>query len=205
MTENPNNALSRSAFEESLARAYPVILNRLASRFNDPQLAEEVSVDSLGWAFEKWRADPEYFRTHDLTAWSSRLAAWRALDRLRERTRHRPLPDEHPLDGDDFIPSPSVHPRRESASESLLRDREITWNCLQKLSNEDRAILQGYYYDGFTDQELGSALFGPSASTQANGLKVWRRRQRAHARLRELLVNGGIDPTDWSNPGGQAL
>jgi DNA-directed RNA polymerase specialized sigma24 family protein len=205
MTENPNNVLSRSAFEESLARAYPVVLNRLAARFNDPQLAEEVSVDSLAQAFEKWRTDPGYFRTHDLAAWSSRLAAWRALDRLRERTRHRPLPDEHPLDGDDFTPAPAVLPRRQPDTEALLRDREITWNALQKLPTEDRAILEGYYYDGSTDQELGAMLFGPSASAQANGLKVWRRRQRAHARLRELLVADGIDQGDWSNPGGQAL
>src|SRR5271166_413026 len=197
MRENRNEALSRSAFEESVTQAYAVVFNRLSARFGDPQLAEEVSVDSLARAFEKWRADPTYFRTHDLAAWSSRLAAWRALDRLRERTRLRPLPEERPLDGDDFTPSPNVLPRQESAPEGLLRDREITWNSLQKLDEEDRAILSGYYYDGSTDQELGAELFGPTASTQANGLKVWRRRQRAHARLREVLIDEGIDLGVW--------
>ena len=100
---------------------------------------------------------------------------------------------------------PMVHPRRENLSDDQNRDREVAWNCLEKLDAEDRAILSGYYYDSRTDQELGAELFGPSSSTQANGLKVWRRRQRAHARLRELLLECGIDPADWNGTGGQAI
>jgi DNA-directed RNA polymerase specialized sigma24 family protein len=205
MTKNRNEGLSRLAFEESVTQAYAVVYNRLSARFNDPQLAEEVSVDSLAQAFEKWQADPSYFRTHDLAAWSSRLAAWRALDRLRERTRLRPLPEEHPLDGEERTAGPAVHSRRENLSDAQDRDREVAWNCIENLDPEDRAILSGYYYDSRTDQEIGADLFGPSSSTQANGLKVWRRRQRAHARLRELLIEGGIDPADWGGPGGQAI
>jgi len=40
---------------------------------------------------------------------------------------------------------------------------------------------------------------------QANGLKVWRRRRRACARLRVLLLASGIDLGDWSSTGGQAV
>jgi DNA-directed RNA polymerase specialized sigma24 family protein len=205
MTENRNQGMSRSAFEELAPRVLTVVFNRLSARFHDPQLAEEVSIDSLSQAFEKWRADPDYFRTHDLIAWSSRLASWRALDRLRERTRRRPLPQEHPLDGEERSSVPVVRARQENLSDNQNRDRQTVWDCIQELDPEDRAILAGYYYDSHTDQELGADLFGPAASTQANGLKVWRRRQRAHDRLRELLIDGGIEPADWSGPGGQAL
>ena len=204
MTNNHALAMSRPELEKSLAQAYPVVFHRVSARFKDPQLAEEVSVDSLSKAFEKWQNDPGYFQTHDLTAWSSRLAAWRALDRLRERTRHRPLPEES-LDRDEAAPCSAVTPRRENAPESRARDWEITWDCIEQLEAEDRVIVSGYYYDGLTDQELGDALFGASSSTQANGLRVWRRRQRAHDRLRERLIEGGIDPAEWSNPGGQAV
>jgi DNA-directed RNA polymerase specialized sigma24 family protein len=205
MTENRNEGIGRSAFEASLAQVYITVYSRVSARFGDPQLAEEVSVDSLAQAFEKWRADPAYFRTHDLTAWSSRLASWRALDRLRERTRLRPLPEEHPVEGEESPAAGPMVSRRENAGEDRVRDWELTWKCIQKLDPEDRVILSRYYYDGWTDQQVGAELFGPSASPQANGLKVWRRRQRAHARLRELLLAGGIDPGDWSAPGGQAV
>jgi DNA-directed RNA polymerase specialized sigma24 family protein len=197
--------LSRSAFEESVARAFPEVLSRLAARFKDAQLAEEVSVDSLAGAFEKWREDPRYFLTHDLVGWSSRLAAWRALDRLRERTRHRPLPDERPAEGGEPGWVPSIPSENDDPKVARLLDREIAWECIQKLDPEDRAILTGYYYDRLTDQELGAELFGGSASVQANGLKVWRRRQRACARLRVLLLASGIDPGEWSSMGGQAV
>jgi DNA-directed RNA polymerase specialized sigma24 family protein len=204
MTKIHSDEMSRQELEASLTQAYPVVFNRISGRFKDPQLAEEVSVDSMTQAFEKWRDDPGYFQTHDLTAWSSRLASWRALDRLRERTRFRPLPEEA-LDKEELPSTSTVQPRQENASDSRVRDWEITWNCLQQLDQEDRGILSGYYYDGLTDQELGEELFGTLSSTQANGLKVWRRRQRAHARLRELLIEGGIDPAEWSSPGGQAV
>jgi DNA-directed RNA polymerase specialized sigma24 family protein len=205
MRDNRKVGLSRSAFEASVARAFPMVLNRLAARFKDAQLAEEVSVDSLAHAYEKWREDPGYFQTHDLVGWSSRWAAWRALDRLRERTRHRPLPDEHLADGAEPGGMPSIPSHHDDGIAERLRDREIAWQCIQKLDPEDRAILTGYYYDRLTDQELGAELFGGRASVQANGLKVWRRRQRAHARLRALLLASGIDPGDWSSTGGQAV
>jgi DNA-directed RNA polymerase specialized sigma24 family protein len=205
MKDNRSAGLSRSAFEESVARAFPEIFNRLAARFNDTQLAEEVSVDSLAGAFEKWLEDPAYFQTRDLVGWSSRRAAWRALDRLRERTRHRPLPEERTADGGEPGWIPSIPSHYEEFHVDRLHDRELTWKCIQKLDPEDRAIITGYYYERLTDQELGASLFGGSASVQANGLKVWRRRQRACARLRVLLLASGIDPTDWSGAGGQAV
>ncbi len=205
MKSNRNEGLSRLAFEESVARAFPVVLGRLSARFKDAQLAEEVSVDSLTHAFEKWREDPGYFQTHDLVGWSSRLAAWRALDRLRERTRLRSLPDESPIDGSESGWALSVPAQHDDPHADWLHDREIAWKCIQKLDPEDQAILTGYYYERRTDQELGVELFGDSASVQANGLKVWRRRRRACARLRMLLLASGIDPGDWSCTGGQAV
>jgi DNA-directed RNA polymerase specialized sigma24 family protein len=204
MKDNRSEGQSRSAFEELVARAFPVVLNRLAARF-DAQLAEEVSVDSLAGAFEKWLEDPRYFQTHDLVGWSSRRAAWRALDRLRERTRHRPIPDERRGDGVEPGWIPSIPSQDEHIKAERLHDREIAWKCIQKLDPEDRAIITGYYYDRLTDQQLGTSLFGDSASVQANGLKVWRRRQRACARLRVLLLASGIDPGEWSGTGGQAV
>src|ERR1700722_3526726 len=103
-----NERLGRSGFEDLITRAYPVVFNHLVSRFKDAQLAEEVSVDSLTHAFEKWRTEPNYFRAHSLVGWISRWATWRALDRLRERTRLRPLPEERLLEGGENVCVPSI-------------------------------------------------------------------------------------------------
>src|SRR5947209_8293708 len=139
MQGNRNHGLSRLAFEELCQKAYPMIYNRVSSRFADPQLAEEVSVDSLTQAFEKWRTDPAWFCQHDLTAWSSRWATWRALDRLRERTRFRPLPEERAQD--ERVAVVGVRPRRENVPEAQARDHQLAWDCLQRLDPEDRVIL----------------------------------------------------------------
>jgi DNA-directed RNA polymerase specialized sigma24 family protein len=187
--------MSRSSFEQSLANSFPVVFRRLTTRFGDEQLAEEVSLDCLSQAFELWRLDPAYFATHDLTAWASRRATWRALDRLRERARHRPLPEER---SDDDRAVAAVLPLREAAAEQVTRDRELTWQALQKLAPEDRAVLVAWYYDQLSDQEIGAALYGAGNGTaQARGLRVWRRRQRARARLRDLVIAEGVDAADW--------
>lgn len=195
--ETPDD--DRAAFEESLAATYPVLFNRLARRFGDEQLAEEVSQDCLSQAFEKWLAHPNYFATHDLTAWTSRRAAWRALDRLRERGRHRPLPEERPLDDEQErgLAAALAVPQSDEA-ERVMRDRHLTWEALQRLAPEDRDLLLAWFYDHRSDQEIGSDLFGEDDGTaQARGLRVWRRRQRAQARLKDLLIDVGIDPADW--------
>lgn len=185
--------LSRSAFEQSLATSFPVVFRRVHTRFGDAQLAEEVSLDCLAQAFEQWRVDPGYFATRDLTAWASRRATWRALDRLRDRARHRPLPEERE-DGATL----AYAPRHEAPSAEALRDRELTWAALGGLPAEDRDILIAWYYDQRSDQDIGEALYGAENGTaQARGLRVWRRRQRAQGRLRDALIARGIDPADW--------
>jgi DNA-directed RNA polymerase specialized sigma24 family protein len=197
MTQKPPEP--SAPFEESLAEALPVVYARLAARFRDEQLADEVSADCLVSAWEKHAADPDYFRAHDLTAWSSRRASWKAVDRLRQRVRLRPLPQEP--DG----PGEGVRARRPNAPEALARDRQLALECLQRLPEQERAVLVGHYFEGKTDVELGTALFGERGTPQARGLKVWRLRQKARTRLRDLLLAEGVDPSDWGGPGGLAV
>src|SRR5262245_1086959 len=157
MSTVPYQTMSWSAFKQSLATTFPVVFRRLNSRFGDEQLAEEVSHDCLSQAFELWRLNPGYFTTRDLTAWASRRATWRALDRLRDRARHRPLPEERGPD-DDERAGPAWRPRFEPVAPQELRDRELTWTALGKLAPEDRDILIAWYYDQRSDQEIGATL-----------------------------------------------
>lgn len=192
------------AFEKAIEAALPVLFQRLTRRYGDEQLAEEVSWDCLTQAYEVWRADPHYFANRDLTAWSSQRASWRALDQLRERGRFAPLAEEYLEEGEN-VHAPLIDPRDDEAGRRLERDREVVFTSLRQLDEQDRDILEGYYYDDLTDQEIGAQLYGQDGSEQARGLRVWRRRQKAHARLETILVDNGIDPTDYAPVAHQAV
>jgi len=191
--------MNLESFEHAMDEAFPVLYQRLYGRFRDPQLAEEVSRDCLSQAYELWLEDPAYFETHDLTAWSSVRANWRAIDRLRQRGRFAPLPDESPYDD---RPVATASPRPDPHNDSRMQDRLLTWEVLSRLDELDRKVLIGHYYDGRSDQDLGTELFGQVGTVTARGLRVWRIRQRAQARLRDLLLAGGVEPADYA---GQAL
>lgn len=195
--------MTTRAFEEALLAALPVVFERLARRYGDEQLAEEVSWDCLTRAFEVWLDDPEYFTAHDLTRWTSNRANWRALDVLRKRSRHAPLGDARGEDADHI--ASLADPREGEAARRLESEREAVFAGVQRLEEQDRAIVEGYYYDGHTDQEIGGLLYGDEGSEQARGLRVWRRRQKAQAQLRTILVEEGIDPSDFIPVAPQAL
>jgi len=176
MTASARDGFSWPDFEHAIASAYPVIYRRLAGRYHDPQLAEEVAWDSLTRAFEKLCDDPHYFDERNLTEWSSQLAGWRALDRLRRRTRTPSLA------GADC----RIEPGQQDA-------QALVWECLQRLDADDRDLLYASYYDDLGDQAIGVARYTDGTET-ARGLRVWRRRQKAQARLRDLLLEAGYEP-----------
>ena len=182
-------------FEQTLAAAYPVIYQRLAGRYRDPQLAEEVAWDSLTRAYEKLREDPHYFDERNLTEWSSQLAGWRALDRLRKRSRTPSLV------GDPFEDGHGVDRSARSGREDT---QALVWECLGRLDGDDRDLLCASYYDGLSDQAIGAIRYADGTDT-ARGLRVWRRRQKAQARLRDLLLEAGYEPASLESLGGQAL
>lgn len=192
------------AFERSLQEAFVVLRARLTRRYHDPQLAEEVSWDCLTQAYEVWRRDPSFFANRDLTAWTGQRATWRALDRLRERGRFAPLAEDQNAKPGDNI-AVLIDPTEAEDERRLARDRQTTWRSLQQMDDQDRAILEGYYYDEQTDQQIGSRLYGDEGSEQARGLRVWRRRRKAQERLRTLLEENGIDPTDYTPLASQAV
>jgi DNA-directed RNA polymerase specialized sigma24 family protein len=189
-------AMSPEAFERAIHAALPVLYQRLFGRFRDPQLADEVSRDCLSQAFELWRNDPAYFLKHDLTAWGSVRANWRAIDRLRQRARNAPLPDESPY---DERPVATACPRLDPHNDPHVLDRLATWEAINRLDELDRLVLIGHYYDGRSDQDLGAELFGEEGTRTARGLRVWRIRQRAQARLRDLLQAVGVEPGNYAS------
>lgn len=206
MAHHVNEDLRPPSFVEALQAAYPVLRDRLTRRFGDPQLAEEVGWDCLTHAYELWLARPGYFANRDLLAWTCQRAVWRALDRLRDRGRHTPLAEEHMGEElADAVAGPLLGVLDEEADRQRERDRQRTWDTLQKLDDLDRYILESYYYDDLTDQEIGDRLYGDETTEQGRGLRVWRRRKKAHARLKTLLIEGGMAPSEYAPLASQAV
>lgn len=195
--------MTTRTFEEALQAALPVVYQRLTRRYGDAQLAEEVSWDCLTQAYEVWREDPDYFANRDLTRWTSNRANWRALDVLRKRSRLASLAEE-PGDYGESLPT-LLDPRDDEQERRLLRDREAVFSSVRQLDEQDRFIIESYYYDGLTDQEIGTRLFGRNGSEQSRGLRVWRRRRKGHAQLQALVVKAGVDPADYTPGPHQAV
>ncbi|MFO0841085.1 MAG: sigma-70 family RNA polymerase sigma factor [Gemmataceae bacterium] len=195
--------MTTRTFEEALQAALPVVYQRLTRRYGDEQLAEEVSWDCLTQAYEVWREDPDYFANRDLTRWTSNRANWRALDVLRKRSRLASLAEERGDDGETF--PTLIDPRDAEEERRLQRDREAVFASVQQLDERDRFIVESYYYDGLTDQEIGRHLFGEEGSEQARGLRVGAAGRRGHAQLHALVVQAGVDAADYSSAPHQAV
>lgn len=167
----------RNAFVEQMEAIWPRITERLTRRFCDAQLAEEATWEALVRAFETYQDNPSTFDTEgaSLEGWVYRRAAWRAMDELRSRTRFSPLEvmeeEDTPLSFDATGDDPYA-----SLSE-----------CMAALGEQERSTLASYHFDGMTDQEIGTALYGQEGTVQNRGLKVWRVRQRLYHQMRERM------------------
>jgi RNA polymerase sigma factor (sigma-70 family) len=146
--------------------------------------AEEAMADALSKAWTVGRDDPEYFDSYaHLVNWLKQTARWKQIDRFRkaQRWRFRRLPADGATD-----PAPPGRQRW------TAEDVELLWDCLLRLSETDREVLLASYFDGLTDAEIGARLFGPTATSRALGLRVWRLRQATLVRLRRLLRAEGV-------------
>ena len=195
--------LTDSQIEDALAAALPRVARAMEASLRDKSLADEMASDSVSAAWEQWRRNPAYFAGRDLVGWATQRARWRATDTLRRRLRSAPLAEEHSHEESDAkapeVPAASQPDR--AAREELHR---FVYETVQMLEPEDRQLLEGMAYDNLTDQAMGNALYGPQDATQqARGLRVFRRRQRALARLGQLLREHGFDAEAWA--AGQAV
>jgi DNA-directed RNA polymerase specialized sigma24 family protein len=155
---------------------------RFAGRPNWP--SEEAMAEALSKAWNVGRDDPDYFDSYaHLVNWLKQTARWKHIDRFRRGQRHRSR--RLPADWADD-PAPPGRDRWTPEDVGLL------WDCLLRLSDEDREVLLASYFDGLTDARIGGRLFGPAASPRALGLRVWRLRQAALVRLRRLLRAEGV-------------
>jgi len=151
---------------ESLYRAYQAPVFSLAWRLcRSREDAEDVLQETF---IEVARSIGAYRGDGPLIAWIKRIAASKALMRLRKdkRTAADPLPDS-----DDLLPAPPAAPP--AARVDLER-------ALTQLSATARAVVWLHDVEGYTHDQIAAAM-GKTASFSKSQLA------RAHVRLRERL------------------
>ena len=99
-------------------------------------------------------------------------------------------------------PAPQAVPH--PADQARQGTQTLVWECLQRLDADDRDLLCASYYDDLSDQAIGATYYADGTDT-ARGLRVWRRRQKAQARLRDLLLEAGHEPAPFDLLNSQAL
>jgi RNA polymerase sigma factor (sigma-70 family) len=146
-------------------------------------LAEEATQEAARRAAER-TGSPGYFQSREhLRNWMMLVARRYASDRL-DRERASQLPEGHDV------------PQRPSSREEFFGR---VWDCFSRLPLQDQRILDWHYWDGMTDVQIAQILFDPSKGTPAAlGQRARKLRLAAEARLRECLLQHGIDPVDWN-------
>lgn len=154
------------------------LLVRKLSRMEDAQ-------DALGVTFLKaWRGRSTFRGESPAKSWLYTIATNVALDMLRVRRRREVERELELLDGDlpgavdTSTPDPASEVLR---GEQLAGAREAMAHALGRLPQDDRRLLQLFYYEGCSYQEIGS-LVGASFS------QIRGRLHRIRAKVKRDLV-----------------
>ena len=171
---------------EEIYRAYRAQVYTLALRLcRRPEDADEVVQDTF---LEIVRNLSSYRSEGSFSAWVRRIAANKALMRLRRESVRRAIP----LDGDSAtqgrdsasrpIPIDDSMPMRPVTSRvpAPVSERIDLESALRQLDDISRCVLWLYDIEGYTHREIGEMLGKTSSFSKS-------RLARAHSRLRELL------------------
>ncbi len=184
--------LSDEALVALVARADEEALTELYDRFGgvayglalrivrDPSLAEDAVQEGF---LAVWRSASRFFAERaKASTWILTLIHRRAVDLVRREQPRR----AEPLGA---APQATVEDTEEQAWLGLQRDR--VQEALRRLPDKQREALELAYYGGFTQSELADRLgepLGTIKSRMFSGL----------ARLRELLMEGGLEGDPWN-------
>ncbi len=169
-TANRDSRAFARLYERCAPHLYPMLLRMLKRQ----DWAEEVLQDCF---LRIWQKAESYTPERGAPmAWISSVARYRALDLLRSRRPEDEMPEEYE----------AVEPMWADTSEDPLRQAEAGQGmarlrgCLEGLQTEQRRSVLLAYYEGYTHQELTSAMKAPLGT-----VKSWVR--RGLAQLRDCL------------------
>jgi RNA polymerase sigma factor (sigma-70 family) len=184
--------LSDEALVALVARAEEAALAELYDRFGrvayglalrimrDPALAEDAVQESF---LAVWRSAGRFVAERGrASTWILTLVHRRAVDIVRREQRRR----ADPLDA---APVATSETTEEEAWLRLRRTR--VQEALRQLPDKQREAIELAYYGGFTQSELADRLGEPLGTIKS-------RMFAGLARLRELLVEPGLEEEQWN-------
>ena len=133
----------------------------------DRSLAEEVVQQTF---VQAWRAASRFDDSKDPAPWLYAIARRAAVDAYRRERRHR-------LDRDEEAEIVALPP----SFEGLWEAWEVR-SALEKLTEDERSVIEATHYRGFTHEEAADELGVPVGTIKS-------RSHRAHKRLAVLLAH----------------
>lgn len=133
----------------------------------DRTLAEDVVQQTF---VQAWRAASRFDETKDPAPWLYAIARRAAVDAYRRERRHR-------VDREEEAEIVALPP----SFEGLWEAWEVR-SALDKLSAEERSVIEATHYRGFTHEETADELGVPVGTVKS-------RSHRAHKRLAVLLAH----------------
>jgi RNA polymerase sigma factor (sigma-70 family) len=170
------------AYPQGYRLVYRYLRRRGLRHARAADLAEEATQEAARRAAERI-GSPGYFASREnFCGWLVTVARNHARDMLAHE-RIGQLPPG---------PDPPQPPSSHEAVASV-------WQCFQQLPLLDQRILDLYYWDRLTHEQIALIIIDPApAAPEPLGQRCRRLRLKALARLRVILLRSGIDPVDWN-------
>lgn len=159
---------SRSAFEHLVRHHQDMVYSVAYGVLDDRDRAKDVAQEVFS---RVWRSIARFDGKSKLSTWIYRITYNKCLDEVRSRSRFRAFAERFKSRSDENY-SGQIHGF----------EKELVHKALQKLREQDRALLAFYYLE-----ELDMAELEEVTGIAANTLKT--RLHRARTRLREILEN----------------
>ena len=153
---------------EWLVAVYPRLLRHLQGFRNSRTWAEDAAQHAVAQALGRIEA---LRRSPNPLGWLLVTGRHYTFDRIQERHARGSL-------------SPYAIDDRRSGRGEVIR---AVWEGLQQLPEQGRAILEWYYFEGLTDEQIGLAIF-TTGTPQARGQRARKCRLKAEAQLRSILL-----------------
>lgn len=162
--------LARALYEEH----GPALEGWAYSRFDDPQLAEEVVQETVLAAWRKYdQYDPAIGSER---AWMFGIARNVAATRYQRNLRHLRAVPTHPVSDSGL----------DDAELARVAERSLIADALRALSPDHRTVVAAAYWEGLSTKEIASRLGIPDGTVKSR-LYYALRVLRAHLQEREVL------------------
>ena len=151
-------------YQQYASMVLALLMKMLGSRAEAEEILQEVFV-------ELWRRAPQYDpKRGSVVAWVVTVARCRALDAIRARSRRHGNKQSEYTEGDALV----TEGRRPDVLVSSTRWHQALRQAFQRLSGEQRAVLELSYFQGMSHGQIADTLGLPVGTVKSRILAGMR-------------------------------